>query len=34
LKSEPEKAMVLATFKVTPDDADLKKLIESIKLKK
>jgi hypothetical protein len=34
LKSEPEKAMVVATFKVTPDDADLKKLIESIKLKK
>ena len=34
LKSEPEKAMVVATFKVTPDDADLKKVIESIKLKK
>lgn len=34
LASEPEKAMMVKTFKVKPDDPDLKKVLESIKLKK
>lgn len=34
LKSEPEKALVVSAFKVTPDDPDMKKLLESVKLKK
>ena len=34
IASEPNKALYITTFKVTPDDSELKKVLESIKLKK
>ena len=34
ITSEPNKALTVTTFKVLPDDAELKKVLESIKLKK
>ena len=34
IASEPNKALYITTFKVTPDDPELKKVLESIKLKK
>ena len=34
ITSEPDKALTVTTFKVLPDDAELKKVLESIKLKK
>ena len=34
IASEPDKALTVTTFKVLPDDAELKKVLESIKLKK
>lgn len=34
IASEPNKALTVCTFKVLPDDAELKKVLESIKLKK
>ena len=34
IASEPDRALTVTTFKVLPDDVELKKVLESIKLKK